>query len=127
MVTSVKDFCKGRVIAVFGCGGDRDPIKRPIMGKIGVTESDFAIITSDNPRTEDPMAIIEDILKGVSEDMGPYIVVPERRNAIRYAMDIAEKDDIIILAGKGHETYQEIRGVKHHLDEREEVTAYLGK
>ena len=125
VLTSVKDFCKGRVIAVFGCGGDRDPIKRPIMGRIGVTESDFAIITSDNPRTEDPMAIIEDILKGVNESMGAYIVVPERRNAIRYAMDIAEKDDIIILAGKGHETYQEINGVKYHLDEREEVAAYL--
>ena len=125
VLTSVKYFCKGRVIAVFGCGGDRDPIKRPIMGRIGVTESDFAIITSDNPRTEAPMAIIEDILKGVSEDMGDYIVVPERRNAIRYAMDIAKKDDIIILAGKGHETYQEIGGVKYHLDEREEVAAHL--
>ena len=127
VLTSVKYFCKGRVIAVFGCGGDRDPIKRPIMGRIGVTESDFAIITSDNPRTEDPMAIIEDILKGVSEEMGDYIVVPERRNAIRYAMDIAKKDDIIILAGKGHETYQEICGVKYHLDEREEVAAHLAE
>ena len=125
VLTSVKDFCKGRVIAVFGCGGDRDPIKRPIMGRIGVTESDFAIITSDNPRTEDPMAIIEDILKGVDASMGAYIVVPERRNAIGYAMDIAEKDDIIVLAGKGHETYQEINGVKYHLDEREEVAAHL--
>ena len=127
VLTAVKGFCKGRVIAVFGCGGDRDPIKRPIMGRIGVTESDFAIITSDNPRTEDPMTIIEDILKGVSDDMGDYIVVPERRNAIRYAMDIAEKDDIIILAGKGHETYQEINGVKYHLDEREEVAAHLNE
>jgi len=127
VISSVQDFCQGRVITVFGCGGDRDPIKRPIMGKIGVTESDFAIITSDNPRTEDPMAIIEDILKGVSADMGDYIVVPERRNAIRYAMDIAKKDDIIILAGKGHETYQEICGVKYHLDEREEVAAHLAE
>ena len=125
VLTAVKGFCKGSVIAVFGCGGDRDPIKRPIMGRIGVTESDFAIITSDNPRTEAPMAIIDDILKGVNEDMGAYIVVPERRNAIRYAMDIAKKDDIIILAGKGHETYQEIQGVKYHLDEREEVAAHL--
>jgi UDP-N-acetylmuramoyl-L-alanyl-D-glutamate--2,6-diaminopimelate ligase len=125
VLTAVKGFCKGRVIAVFGCGGDRDPIKRPIMGRIGVTESDFAIITSDNPRTEDPMAIIEDILKGVDSSMGDYIVVPERKNAIRYAMDIAKKDDIIILAGKGHETYQEIGGVKYHLDEREEVAAHL--
>ena len=127
VLTAVKGFCKGRVIAVFGCGGDRDPIKRPIMGRIGVTESDFAIITSDNPRTEDPMAIIEDILKGVDDSMGAYIVVPERRNAIRYAMDIAKKDDIIILAGKGHETYQEICGVKYHLDEREEVAAHLAE
>ena len=119
------DFCKGKLICVFGCGGDRDPIKRPIMGRIGVTLSDFAIITSDTPRTEDPMAIIADILKGVDSTMGDYIVVPERRNAIRYAMDIAEKDDIIVLAGKGHETYQEICGVKHHLDEREVVAEYL--
>ncbi len=125
VITAVKGFCKGRVISVFGCGGDRDPIKRPIMGRIGVTESDFAVITSDNPRSEDPLAIIEDILKGVSEDMGAYIVVPERRNAIRYAMDIAKKDDIIILVGKGHETYQEVNGVKYHLDEREEVAAHL--
>ena len=127
VLSSVKDFCKGRLISVFGCGGDRDPIKRHIMGEIGVRLSDLAIITSDNPRTEDPMAIIEDILKGVNEEMGDYIVVSERRNAIRYAMDIAKKDDIIILAGKGHETYQEICGVKYHLDEREEVAAHLAE
>jgi UDP-N-acetylmuramoyl-L-alanyl-D-glutamate--2,6-diaminopimelate ligase len=95
------------------------------MGNIGVTIADLAVITSDNPRTEAPMAIIEDILKGVSSDAKNYIVIEDRRKAIQYAMDIAEKDDIIILAGKGHETYQEIHGVKHHLDEREEVAAYL--
>ena len=111
--------------AVFGCGGDRDPMKRPIMGRIGVEYADFAIITSDNPRTEQPMAIIQDILTGITPDMGEYIVIEERRKAIRYAMDIAKKDDIIVLAGKGHETYQEINGVKHHLDEREEVAAHL--
>ena len=127
VLSSVKDFCKGRVISVFGCGGDRDPIKRPIMGEIGVRLADFAIITSDNPRTEDPLAIIDDILKGVDGSMGPYVVVPERRTAIRYAMDIAKKDDIIVLAGKGHETYQEIHGVKYHLDEREEVAAHLAE
>lgn len=125
VLTSVRDFCKGRLIAVFGCGGDRDPMKRPIMGKIGVSLSDIAVITSDNPRTEDPMAIIRDILEGVSEEDGEYIVIEDRRRAIRYAMDIAEKDDIIVLAGKGHETYQDIGGEKHHLDEREEVTAHL--
>ena len=127
VLSSVKDFCKGRVISVFGCGGDRDPIKRPIMGQIGVKLADFAIITSDNPRTEDPLAIIDDILKGVDPSMGPYVVVPERRTAIRYAMDIAKKDDIIVLAGKGHETYQEINNVKYHLDEREEVAAHLAE
>lgn len=125
VLTSVRDFCKGRLIAVFGCGGDRDPIKRPIMGKIGVSRSDIAVITSDNPRTEDPMAIIRDILAGVSEEDGEYIVIEDRRRAIRYAMDIAEKNDIIVLAGKGHETYQDIGGEKRHLDEREEVAAHL--
>ena len=125
VLTSVKDFCNGRLIAVFGCGGDRDPMKRPIMGEIGVKCADIAIITSDNPRTEDPDAIIEDILKGVKPEYGYYRVVCDRRAAIRYAMDIAEKDDIIVLAGKGHETYQEINGVKYHLDEREEVAAHL--
>ena len=124
---AVREFCKGRIIAVFGCGGDRDPIKRPIMGGIGVKLADFAIITSDNPRTEDPNAIIADILKGVDPGMGQYVVEPDRRKAIRYAMDIAEKDDIIILAGKGHETYQEINHVKNHLDEREEVAAHLAE
>ena len=125
VISSVQGFCKGRVITVFGCGGDRDPMKRPIMGHIGVSLSDIGIITSDNPRTEKPSAIIEDILEGVEEEDGEYIVVEERREAIRYAMDIAKKDDIIILAGKGHETYQEINGVKYHLDEREEVAAHL--
>ena len=127
VISSVKYFCKGRVITVFGCGGDRYPMKRPIMGEIGVKLSDIAVITSDNPRTEDPDAIIADILKGVDPSMGEYKVVTNRRKAIRYAMDIAKKDDIIILAGKGHETYQEINGVKHHLDEREEVAAHLSE
>lgn len=125
VLSSVKDFCRGRLISVFGCGGDRDPMKRPIMGEIGVKYSDFAIISSDNPRTEDPDAIIADILKGVSQDAQNYTVVADRRAAIRYAMDIAQKDDIIVLAGKGHETYQEMNGVKYHLDEREEVAAHL--
>jgi len=127
VLSSVRDFCRGRIISVFGCGGDRDPIKRPIMGHIGVKLADFAVITSDNPRTESPMAIIEDILKGVEEGDGDYIVVEDRKTAIRYAMDIAEKDDIIVLAGKGHETYQDIGGTKLHLDEREEVAAYLSR
>ena len=125
VLSSVRGYCKGRLIAVFGCGGDRDPIKRPIMGKIGTELSDIAIITSDNPRTEDPEAIIRDILPGAVEAGGVYEVVTDRRKAIRHAMSIAKKDDIIVLVGKGHETYQEICGVKHHLDEREEVAAAL--
>ena len=125
VLSSVRDFCKGRLISVFGCGGDRDPIKRPIMGRIGVELSDIAVITSDNPRTEDPNAIIADIVKGVFPEMGTYVVMENRVKAIHYAMDIAEKNDIIVLAGKGHETYQEINHVKHHLDEREVVAQYL--
>ena len=125
VLSSVRDFCKGRIISVFGCGGDRDPIKRPIMGHIGVKLADVAVITSDNPRTEEPAAIIRDILQGVDPEDGEYIVVEDRKSAIRYAMDIAKKDDIIILAGKGHETYQDIGGQKLHLDEREEVAAHL--
>ena len=127
VLSSVRDFCKGRLIAVFGCGGDRDPMKRPIMGRIGVQIADIAVITSDNPRTEDPMAIIADILKGVDETVGTHVVIENRRKAIAYAMDIAEKDDIIVLAGKGHETYQEINHVKHHLDEREVVAEHLAQ
>ena len=125
VLSSAKGFCKGRLIAVFGCGGDRDPIKRPIMGRIGAEIADIAIITSDNPRTEDPAKIIADIVKGIDESKNNYEIIENRPKAIHHAMDIAEKNDIIILAGKGHETYQEICGVKHHLDEREVVAAYL--
>ena len=125
VLSSVRGFCKGRLIAVFGCGGDRDPIKRPIMGRIGAEIADIAIITSDNPRTEKPMAIIEDILKGISPEKNNCRMIENRVQAIHHAMDIAEKHDIIVLAGKGHETYQEICGVKYHLDEREVVAAYL--
>ena len=124
VLSSVRGFCKGKLIAVFGCGGDRDPVKRPIMGRIGAALADVAVITSDNPRSESPMAIIEDILKGIS-DRKNCVVVENRMEAIGYAMDIAEKDDIIVLAGKGHETYQEICGVKHHMDEREIVAGFL--
>jgi len=125
VLTSVRDFCKGRLIAVFGCGGDRDRTKRPIMGRIGAQIADIAIITSDNPRTEVPMDIIRDIVAGLDADTKNYEVVENRIEAIYHAMDIGQKDDIIVLAGKGHETYQEICGVKHHMDEREIVAQYL--
>ena len=125
VLRSVRDYCQGRIITVFGCGGDRDPIKRPIMGGIGVSLSDLAVITSDNPRTEEPMQIIHQILSGIPVGQENYAVVEDRRKAIRYALDKAEKNDIIILAGKGHETYQEICGVKYPLDERQVVARYL--
>lgn len=125
VLSCVRGFCRGRVISVFGCGGDRDPMKRPIMGHIGVSLADYAIITSDNPRTEEPEAIIRDIVKGIRPDDGSFEVVCDRRKAIRRAMAIGKKGDVIVLAGKGHETYQEICGVKQHLDEREEVAAAL--
>lgn len=127
VLRSVRTYCKGRLIAVFGCGGDRDPMKRPIMGEIGVRLSDLAVITSDNPRTEDPMKIIDDILAGANKAGKPYEVVENRRAAIRRAMDLAQKDDIIVLCGKGHETYQIIGTEKTHLDEREEVTQHLSE
>ena len=125
VLRSIRGYCRGRLIAVFGCGGDRDPYKRPIMGSIGVTLSDFVVFTSDNPRTEDPNEILRQITAGVGKTKTPYIVIENRREAIRYAMKHARKDDIIVLAGKGHETYQEIGKEKFHLDEREEVQAYL--
>ena len=125
VLRTMRGACRGRLICVFGCGGDRDPIKRPIMGRIGVELSDLAVISSDNPRDEDPAAIIRDILAGVEPGMGAYKIIEDRRKAIRFAMDIGEKNDIIILAGKGHENYQQIRGVKHPLDEREEVARWL--
>ena len=126
VLSAVRGFCKGRLIAVFGCGGDRDRKKRPIMGAIGVRLADLAVITSDNPRTEEPTQIINDIVAGIPDGMN-YVVNVNRVKAIHYAMEIAEKDDIIVLAGKGHETYQEINGVKHHMDEREIVAEYLEK
>ena len=125
VLRSVKDFCKGRVILVFGCGGDRDSTKRPEMGKIAVQYADLTIVTSDNPRTEEPMAIIEDILKGMKDSPEAYIVEENRRKAIALALRLGQKDDMIILAGKGHETYQIIGKEKTHLDEREEVAAAL--
>ena len=125
VLSSVKGYCKGRLIALFGCGGDRDPMKRPIMGKIGTDIADIAILTSDNPRTEDPNKILQDVLQGVDPSKTNYVVMENRPKAIQYAMDIGQKDDIIVLAGKGHETYQEICGVKYPMDERDIVQSYL--
>lgn len=125
VLKTVRGFCKGRVIAVFGCGGDRDPFKRPIMGRIGAELADLSVVTSDNPRTEDPMAIIDAIVAGMKEGPHPYVVIENRVEAIKWAMTHAEKDAVIVLCGKGHETYQEVGHEKRHLDEREVVAAVL--
>ena len=125
VLRTAKGFSKGRVVAVFGCGGDRDKLKRPIMGRIAAANADFVIVTSDNPRTEVPCEIIKDILAGMEDCPVPYAVVENRVEAVHYAMDHAEANDVIVLCGKGHETYQEIDHVKHHLDEREVVAAHL--
>ena len=125
ILRAVRGFCTGRIIAVFGCGGDRDPFKRPVMGKIAAELSDLAIVTSDNPRTEDPYKILRQILAGMQDTDTPYEVIEIRVSAIGRAMELAQKDDVIVLCGKGHETYQEIGHEKHHLDEREVVASYL--
>ena len=119
ILSAVKSYTRGRVISVFGCGGDRDSGKRPVMGEISGNLADFTIITSDNPRTEEPEKIIEQIEEGTKKTKGKYAVIVDRVEAIKSAIDMANKNDIIVLAGKGHETYQEINGEKHPFDERE--------
>ena len=125
IIKCVKGFAKGRVITLFGCGGDRDNTKRPIMGEIAGKLSDFTIITSDNPRTEVPEAIIDEIEIGMKRTNGEYITITDRREAIGYALDNAKTDDVIILAGKGQETYQIIGKQKFDFDERLEVYKHL--
>ncbi len=126
IITSLKEIAKGRVVTVFGCGGDRDKTKRPKMGKIAAELSDFCVVTSDNPRSENPGEIIKDILEGMVGIDTPYEVVEQRRDAIAYAIANAQKDDIILLAGKGHETYQILPTGTIHFDEREVVAEILG-
>lgn len=125
VLRAVRGFAKGRVIALFGCGGDRDRTKRPKMGKIAADLADFCVVTSDNPRTEDPKAIIDDILEGMQGTKTPMEVIVDRPEAIHWALAHAKKDDVIVLMGKGHETYQEINHVKHHMDEREIVASFF--
>ena len=127
VLATVRDFARGRVVILFGCGGDRDRGKRPKMGRIAARMADFVVVTSDNPRTEVPGDIIADILPGLEGTETPYVVVEDRVEAIRYALDHARKDDVIILAGKGHETYQIVGHEKRHLDEREVVAAYIAE
>lgn len=125
VLKSMREVTNGRLVAVFGCGGDRDKTKRPIMGNIATSLADFSIITSDNPRTEVPADIIADILTGVKAPKNRYKVVEDRVAAICWAIDNHQPGDVIILAGKGHEDYQIIGKEKHHMDEREIVADHL--
>ena len=124
VLKTVRGFAAGRTIAVFGCGGDRDRSKRAQMGEIGARLADVAVVTSDNPRSEDPDKIIEEILAGMSGPAEP-VVIENRIDAIAWALDHAQRGDVVVLCGKGHETYQEIRSEKYHLDEREIVSEYM--
>ena len=126
ILSAVKSYTRGKVISVFGCGGDRDKTKRPIMGEISGRIADFTFITSDNPRTEKPEEIVNEIEAGIKKTKGNYKVVVDRTEAIKHAIEIANKNDIIVLAGKGHETYQEINGEKHPYDEREIIKKIIG-
>lgn len=125
VLTTVRAFAKARVLSLFGCGGDRDRAKRPLMGEIGGRHSDYVIITSDNPRSEEPESIVKAIEEGVKKSGAPYTVIVNRREAIAYALSILEENDILVIAGKGHENYQEINGVKHHFDDKEIVEELL--
>ena len=124
VLTAVRSFAPGRVVALFGCGGDRDRTKRPQMGAIAARLADFSVVTSDNPRTEEPAAIIRDILTGM-EGCDSFEVVEDRIEAIHYALSHARTGDVIVLCGKGHEDYQIIGHAKRHLDEREIVEAFF--
>ena len=126
ILSAVKSYTRGRVISVFGCGGDRDNSKRPIMGEISGRIADYTIITSDNPRTEKPEAIVKEIEEGIKKTKGKYEVIVDRVEAIKAAIKMATKTDIIVLAGKGHEPYQEINGVKYPFDERIIVNDIIG-
>jgi UDP-N-acetylmuramoyl-L-alanyl-D-glutamate--2,6-diaminopimelate ligase len=125
ILTTVKGYAPARVISVFGCGGDRDKTKRPIMGEISGKLADFTVITSDNPRTEEPSAIIKDIEEGIKKLNAAYITIVDRREAIKYAMQHAQPKDIIVLSGKGHETYIILKDKTIHFDEREVVREIL--
>lgn len=125
IIDSYNELKQKRIITIIGCGGDRDPMKRPIMGSIATEKSDYVIFTNDNPRTEDPKTIMEDILKGVKKDN--YQVILDRKDAIKHGLSMLEKDDILLILGKGHEDYQIIGHEKIHLSDKEEVLDYFNQ
>lgn len=125
LLLSLKEYHPKRLVTLFGCGGNRDPHRRYEMGEVSSNLSDLTVVTSDNPRFEEPMAIINDILIGVRKGPGKYVTIPDRKEAIKYCIDNAEEGDVIILAGKGHEDYQEIKGIKYPMDERDLIADIL--
>lgn len=127
VLSTLREYNPHRIVSIFGCGGNRSKVRRYEMGEVIGKMSELAIITSDNPRREDVMDIIEDIKVGMAKSDGNYVVIPDREEAVAYALEHAEKGDMIILLGKGHEEYQEIDGVKHHYSEREAVVKGMKK
>ena len=125
ILTTLREYKPGRLICLFGCGGNRSKTRRYEMGEVSGKLADFTIITSDNPRFEEPLDIIADIVTGISKTDGKYIEIPDRKEAIRYAIQNGKRGDIIVLAGKGHEDYQEIKGVKYPMDERVLISEIL--
>ena len=126
ILKTAKEFVKGRIITVFGCGGDRDRTKRPIMGEIAGIYSDYCVITSDNPRTEDPTRILDDVEPGTKKSGCEYIKIVDRREAINYAVKMAKEGDVVVVAGKGHENYQIFADKTIHFDDVEEVRKAFG-
>lgn len=130
LLTTLKEYQPKRLVCLFGCGGNRSRDRRFEMGEVSGRLADLTIITSDNPRFEEPQAIMDDIRTGIDKTDGKYVEIIDRKEAIRYAIENGEPGDIIVLAGKGHEDYQEIKGVKYDMDERvliREVLQELGR
>lgn len=127
LLRTLREYDSGRLVCVFGCGGDRARSRRFEMGEVSGKLADFTIITSDNPRSEEPEAIIADIVTGLAPTGGSYVTIPDRKDAVRYAIRNGQPGDIIVLAGKGHEDYQEIKGKKYPMDERVMIREILAE
>ena len=125
LLTTMKEYNPKRLICLFGCGGNRSKSRRFEMGEVSSNLADFTVVTSDNPRFEEPQDIINDIIVGVKKGAGEYVEIIERKDAIKYCIDYAEEGDVIVIAGKGHEDYQEIKGIKYHMDDRELISDIL--
>ena len=127
LLTTIKEYNPKRIITLFGCGGNRSRERRFLMGEVSGKYSDLTIITEDNSRFENVLDIIEDIKVGINKTNGHYIAIPDRRDAIKYAIENAQDGDIILLCGKGHENYQDVNGKKIHMDEREIIEDVINK